>query len=64
MEQQTVYRFELWDRATRTKEFATRMGTAETIRRLKGEADLESAKIVDAGCVDSQGFFCEQSLPE
>jgi hypothetical protein len=57
MKQETVYRFEVWDRANRTKSFAAQMGTKEAIRRLRGEADLESATAVDAAEIDGDGFY-------
>ncbi|HEY2402068.1 MAG TPA: hypothetical protein VGI23_17065 [Steroidobacteraceae bacterium] len=56
---ETVYRFEIWDRETRTTSFAEHMGTREAIRRLRGEADLSSAKVVQLGEVDSAGFYRE-----
>lgn len=59
MVDETVYRFEIWDRETLTRSFADRMGTKEAIRRLRGEADLESAKVVDLADVDSAGFYRE-----
>ena len=57
MLEETVYRFEIWDRETRTTSVADRMGTREAIRRVKGEADLASAKVVDLADVDSAGFY-------
>ena len=59
MDEETVYRFEIWDRETRTTSFADRMGTREAIRRLRGEADLSSAKVVRLADVDSAGFYRE-----
>jgi hypothetical protein len=59
MDEETVYRFEIWDRETRTTSFADRMGTREAIRRLRGEADLASAKVVHLADVDSAGFYRE-----
>ena len=38
---------------------ADRMGTREAIRRLRGEADLSSAKVVRLADVDSAGFYRE-----
>jgi hypothetical protein len=57
VKQQTVYRFEVWDLSTRTKSFVPQMGTPEAIRRLKGEADLESAKQVSAEDLDETGLY-------
>lgn len=59
MDEETVYRFEIWDRETRTTALADRMGTREAIRRLRGEADLASAKVVHLADVDSAGFYRE-----
>jgi hypothetical protein len=59
MDEATVYRFEIWDRETRTRSLADRMGTREAIRRLRGEADLSSAKVVRLSDVDSAGFYRE-----
>lgn len=59
MVDETVYRFEIWDRETRTTSLADRMGTREAIRRLRGEADLASAKVVRLADVDSEGFYRE-----
>jgi hypothetical protein len=59
MDEATVYRFEIWDRETRTRSLADRMGTREAIRRLRGEADLSSAKVVRLADVDSAGFYRE-----
>ena len=60
MKQETVYRFEVWDRETRTSSTAAQMGTRVAIRRLRGEADLDSAKIVDCADVDTEGFYSER----
>jgi hypothetical protein len=59
MKQETVYRFEVWDRETRTSSTAAQMGTRAAIRRLRGEADLDSAKTVDCADVDTDGFYSE-----
>jgi hypothetical protein len=59
MNQETVYRFEVWDRETRTSSTSAQMGTRGAIRRLKGEADLDSAKLVDCAEVDAEGFYRE-----
>lgn len=57
MEQETVYRFEVWDRASYTKSYAAQMGTRAAIRRLKGEADLASARMVEQSDIDAEGFY-------
>ena len=59
MIEETVFRFEIWDRKTRTTSFADHMGTREAIRRVKGEADLASAKVVRLADIDSAGFYRE-----
>jgi hypothetical protein len=57
----TVYRFEVRDGEQRTKRWNPVMATAQTIRRLKGEADLETAVAVDKSDVDSDGYLIENS---
>ena len=65
MDTETVYRFEVWDSDTRTKSFEPRMGTRQAIRRLRGEADLESALTVSVLDVDADGFYCRlRTTPE
>ena len=61
MVEETVFRFEIWDRKTHTASFADCMGTREAIRRVKGEADLASAKVVRLSDIDSAGFYREAS---
>jgi hypothetical protein len=61
MKSETVYLFELWDRQTRTTLKAAKMATRGAIRRLKGEVDLDSAKVVDLADVDAEGFYRERS---
>ena len=63
MTEETVYRFQIWDRETRTASFADRMGTREAIRRLKGEADLSSAKVVRLADIDNAGFHGDATRP-
>jgi len=52
----TVYRFQTWNRGAGLKVWATHMGTAEAIRKAKGEADLSSARIVDRHELDQNGL--------
>jgi hypothetical protein len=52
-----VYTFEVWDHQKGATIVATRMGTAEAIRRVKGMADLESKRLVDESTVDADGFY-------
>jgi hypothetical protein len=60
MKQETVYLFEVWDRSTRTTSRAAQMGTRDAIRRVRGEVDLDSAKVVDRAGVDAEGFYRER----
>ena len=52
-----VYRFEVMDRKAAKLIPDARMAPAETIRRLRAEADLTSALEVDASELDDEGFY-------
>jgi hypothetical protein len=52
-----VYTFHVWDKKAGNNVVSPRMAIPDTIRRLKGMADLESKRIVDASAVDAEGFY-------
>ena len=51
-----VYCFAVWDRTQAKDVAAPNMATADTIRRLKGTADLNSKCMVAKTALDSDGF--------
>jgi hypothetical protein len=55
--QVAVYTFQVWDRSVGANVVSPSMATPEAIRRLKGMAELESKRLVDASSVDSKGFY-------
>jgi hypothetical protein len=55
MDEIEVYRFAVWDRGRLLQ--SPNMATREAIRRAKGEADLESVRLVPASEVDSAGLY-------
>jgi hypothetical protein len=57
MKDVAVYTFEVWDRQKGANVIAPRMATAETIRRVKGMADLESKQLVDESKLDPEGYY-------
>jgi hypothetical protein len=56
-----VYTFEVWDRAQGKNVAAPYMATADTIRRVKGMADLSSKCMVAKTALDSNGFYASDS---
>ena len=50
-----VYRFAAWDRGRLVQ--SPKMATREARRRAKGEADLESVRLVPISEVDSAGLY-------
>jgi hypothetical protein len=57
MSKVTVYRFEVMDRKAAKLIPDARMAIADTIRRLRAEADLGSALEVDRAELDDEGFY-------
>jgi hypothetical protein len=60
MDQVTVYNFDVWDNQAGKYVRARRMATPDTIKRIKGEADLESALVVNRSDVDEYGYYSEK----
>jgi hypothetical protein len=58
-----VYKFATCDRSSNTLVEHVRMATATTIRRLKGMADLSSARLVRRDDVDCEGFWRKPQGP-
>ena len=61
MSKVTVYRFQVLDRKAVAFVPGAQMAIAGTIRRLKAEADLESALEVDRSAIDDNGFYTAPS---
>jgi len=56
MTELAVYAFGFLDRQTGDLVIDTRMATAQTIRRLRAIAQLESRQLVDAHEINAEGF--------
>jgi hypothetical protein len=55
----TVYTFVVWDHDLRTTVIYPRMATPQTIAKMRGKMNEETAWIVDASQLDVEGFYLE-----
>jgi hypothetical protein len=62
-EKVAVYSFEFWDPAQRKNVVAPYLAAPNTIRRLKGMADLSSKLVIDRAALDSCGFYSSNIPP-
>ena len=57
MDQVSVYRFQVWDHKVRDNVWAPSMATQETIKRVRGVADVLTETRVDKADLDDNGFY-------
>lgn len=53
----TVYTFVIWDHDRGTTAIYPRMATRETIARMRGKVNEDTAWVVEASALDIEGFY-------
>jgi hypothetical protein len=53
----TVYTFVIWDHDKNATAIYPRMATRETIARMRGKVNEDTAWVVDASALDIEGFY-------
>jgi hypothetical protein len=53
----TVYTFVIWDHDKGATAIYPRMATRETIAKMRGKVNEETAWVVDASALDPEGFY-------
>jgi hypothetical protein len=53
----TVYTFVIWDHDKGTTAIYPRMATRETIAKMRGKVNEDTAWVVDASAIDIEGFY-------
>lgn len=53
----TVYTFVIWDHDRRTTLIYPRMGTRETIAKMRGKVNEDTAWVVETSSLDVEGFY-------
>jgi hypothetical protein len=53
----TVYTFVIWDHDRGATAIYPRMATRETIAKMRGKVNEDSAWVVDASALDVEGFY-------
>jgi hypothetical protein len=56
----TVYTFVIWDHDRGTTAIYPRMATRETIAKMRGKVNEETAWVVEASALDPEGFYSSQ----
>jgi hypothetical protein len=54
----TVYTFVIWDHDKAATAIYPRMATREAIARMRGKVNEDTAWVVDASALDTEGFYC------
>jgi hypothetical protein len=57
----TVYTFVVWDHDRRATVIYPRMATRETIAKMRGKVNEDTAWVVEATALDVEGFYCGSS---
>jgi hypothetical protein len=57
----TVYTFVIWDHDKSETATYPRMATRETIARMRGKVNEDTAWVVEASSLDADGFYSDQS---
>ena len=55
-----VYTFVIWDHDRGMTAIYPRMATRETIAKMRGKVNEDSAWVVEASALDVEGFYAEQ----
>lgn len=53
----TVYTFVIWDHDKGTTAIYPRMATRETIARMRGKVNEDTAWVIDSSALDIEGFY-------
>jgi hypothetical protein len=53
-----VYTFVIWDHDKAATAIYPRMATREAIARMRGKVNEDTAWVVDASALDTEGFYC------
>lgn len=64
MDQVSVYRFQVWDHEVGDNVWGPRMATQETIKRVRGVADLLTETRVAKTDLDGNGFYLEEKTSQ
>jgi hypothetical protein len=59
----TVYTFVIWDHDAGATVIYPRMATLETIAKMRGKVNEDTAWVVDASALDVEGFYTGGSSP-
>ena len=60
----TVYTFVIWDHDRRATAIYPRMATRETIAKMRGKVNEDTAWVVEASALDVEGFYSGSPQPQ